>query len=124
MRHAQGIHNVEGEKDHNAYLSYDLFDAHLTPLGWNQVISVPTCPFNESDIVWGKTYRENYGTSQYFRAQILVARWLKETNSVVEKKFSFVPSFCFPFSSAFAIAFLWMKGFLLYYKIEYKKFFG
>ncbi|XP_024026621.1 phosphoglycerate mutase-like protein 1 [Morus notabilis] len=37
VRHAQGIHNVEGEKDHNAYLSYDLFDAHLTPLGWNQV---------------------------------------------------------------------------------------
>ncbi|KAI6687923.1 hypothetical protein NL676_024751 [Syzygium grande] len=37
VRHAQGIHNVEGEKNHNAYLSYDLFDAHLTPLGWQQV---------------------------------------------------------------------------------------
>ncbi|KAI5355827.1 hypothetical protein L3X38_008722 [Prunus dulcis] len=37
VRHAQGIHNVEGEKDHSAYMSYDLFDAHLTPLGWNQV---------------------------------------------------------------------------------------
>ncbi|KAK7857048.1 phosphoglycerate mutase-like protein 1 [Quercus suber] len=37
VRHAQGIHNVEGEKDHNAYLSYDLFDANITPLGWKQV---------------------------------------------------------------------------------------
>ncbi|KDO81299.1 hypothetical protein CISIN_1g043114mg, partial [Citrus sinensis] len=37
VRHAQGIHNVEGEKNHDAYLSYDLFDAHLTPLGWQQV---------------------------------------------------------------------------------------
>lgn len=37
VRHAQGIHNVEGEKNHDAYLSYELFDAHLTPLGWKQV---------------------------------------------------------------------------------------
>ncbi|KAM0932197.1 putative histidine phosphatase superfamily, clade-1 [Dioscorea sansibarensis] len=37
VRHAQGIHNVEGEKDYKAYLSPELFDAHLTPLGWNQV---------------------------------------------------------------------------------------
>ncbi|KAL5559901.1 hypothetical protein UlMin_036112 [Ulmus minor] len=37
VRHAQGIHNVEGEKDYNAYLSYDLFDAQLTPLGLQQV---------------------------------------------------------------------------------------
>ncbi|OVA10258.1 Histidine phosphatase superfamily [Macleaya cordata] len=37
VRHAQGIHNVEGEKDHKAYLSQELFDAHLTPLGWQQV---------------------------------------------------------------------------------------
>ncbi|KAM2022534.1 hypothetical protein PS1_044589 [Malus domestica] len=39
VRHAQGIHNVEGEKDHAAYMSYDLFDAHLTPLGWSQIIA-------------------------------------------------------------------------------------
>ncbi|KAL5988398.1 hypothetical protein ACLOJK_036162 [Asimina triloba] len=37
VRHAQGIHNVEGEKNHAAYLSPALFDAHLTPLGWDQV---------------------------------------------------------------------------------------
>ncbi|XP_057973908.1 phosphoglycerate mutase-like protein 1 [Malania oleifera] len=37
VRHAQGIHNVEGEKDHKAYLSPELFDAHLSPLGWQQV---------------------------------------------------------------------------------------
>ncbi|XAR62047.1 hypothetical protein NMG60_11016630 [Bertholletia excelsa] len=37
VRHAQGIHNVEGEKDHSAYLSEELFDAHLTSLGWEQV---------------------------------------------------------------------------------------
>ncbi|KAI4388676.1 hypothetical protein MLD38_000984 [Melastoma candidum] len=37
VRHAQGIHNVAGEKDHSAYMSYDFLDAHLTPLGWEQV---------------------------------------------------------------------------------------
>ncbi|KAL4556524.1 hypothetical protein LXL04_039180 [Taraxacum kok-saghyz] len=37
VRHAQGIHNVAGEKDHSAYLSEQLFDAQLTPLGWQQV---------------------------------------------------------------------------------------
>ncbi|RCV32452.1 hypothetical protein SETIT_7G004100v2 [Setaria italica] len=37
VRHAQGIHNVAGEKDFNAYKSHDLFDAQLTPLGWSQV---------------------------------------------------------------------------------------
>ncbi|KAL8233795.1 hypothetical protein R6Q59_019895 [Mikania micrantha] len=37
VRHAQGVHNVAGEKDHSAYMSEELFDAHLTPLGWKQV---------------------------------------------------------------------------------------
>ncbi|MFS7949259.1 putative histidine phosphatase superfamily, clade-1 [Helianthus anomalus] len=37
VRHAQGVHNVLGEKDHSAYMSEELFDAHLTPLGWEQV---------------------------------------------------------------------------------------
>ncbi|CAA7027434.1 unnamed protein product [Microthlaspi erraticum] len=37
VRHAQGIHNVAGEIDHSAYSSEDYFDAHLTPLGWQQV---------------------------------------------------------------------------------------
>ncbi|ESQ43700.1 hypothetical protein EUTSA_v10014382mg [Eutrema salsugineum] len=37
VRHAQGIHNVAGEKDHSAYSSENYFDAHLTPLGWQQV---------------------------------------------------------------------------------------
>ncbi|XP_052201856.1 phosphoglycerate mutase-like protein 1 isoform X2 [Diospyros lotus] len=37
VRHAQGVHNVEGEKDRDAYLSEELFDAHLTSLGWQQV---------------------------------------------------------------------------------------
>ncbi|KAK9983128.1 hypothetical protein SO802_032653 [Lithocarpus litseifolius] len=37
VRHAQGIHNVEGEKDHDAYKSDDFFDANITPLGWKQV---------------------------------------------------------------------------------------
>ncbi|KAF5739806.1 hypothetical protein HS088_TW12G01017 [Tripterygium wilfordii] len=51
VRHAQGIHNVEGEKDFKAYLSYDLFDAHLTPLGWQQVENlrkhVQSCGLNK-----------------------------------------------------------------------------
>ncbi|KAD6796303.1 hypothetical protein E3N88_07199 [Mikania micrantha] len=37
VRHAQGVHNVAGEKDHSAYMSEELFDAHLTTLGWKQV---------------------------------------------------------------------------------------
>uniref|UniRef100_A0A2P2MJN7 Phosphoglycerate mutase-like protein 1 n=1 Tax=Rhizophora mucronata TaxID=61149 RepID=A0A2P2MJN7_RHIMU len=37
VRHAQGIHNVEGDRNNKAYLSPEYFDAHLTPLGWQQV---------------------------------------------------------------------------------------
>ncbi|XP_022146854.1 phosphoglycerate mutase-like protein 1 isoform X3 [Momordica charantia] len=37
VRHAEGFHNVAGEKDLNEYLSYDYLDAQLTPLGWRQV---------------------------------------------------------------------------------------
>ncbi|KAJ0829299.1 putative histidine phosphatase superfamily, clade-1 [Helianthus debilis subsp. tardiflorus] len=37
VRHAQGIHNVIGDKDYKAYMSPDYFDAELTPLGWHQV---------------------------------------------------------------------------------------
>jgi hypothetical protein len=39
VRHAQGVHNVEGETDHSAYMKPDFFDARVTPLGWNQVSS-------------------------------------------------------------------------------------
>ncbi|CAA0806742.1 Phosphoglycerate mutase-like protein 1 [Striga hermonthica] len=38
VRHAQGIHNVEGDKNYNAYMSPEYFDAHLTELGWQQVV--------------------------------------------------------------------------------------
>ncbi|KAF5739805.1 RTFL01-34-G06 isoform 3 [Tripterygium wilfordii] len=37
VRHAQGVHNVAGEKDHDALMSPTLFDAQLSPLGWQQV---------------------------------------------------------------------------------------
>ncbi|KAJ4843117.1 hypothetical protein Tsubulata_002901 [Turnera subulata] len=37
VRHAQGTHNVEGEKNYKAYLSPEYFDAPLTQLGWQQV---------------------------------------------------------------------------------------
>lgn len=37
VRHAQGIHNVEGEKNYKVYMSPEYFDANLTPLGWQQV---------------------------------------------------------------------------------------
>ncbi|MCO5576452.1 hypothetical protein L7F22_030262 [Adiantum nelumboides] len=37
VRHAQGYHNVVGEHDYEAYMSYDYVDASLTPLGWDQV---------------------------------------------------------------------------------------
>lgn len=37
VRHAQGYHNVVGEQDYTAYMSYDYVDASVTPLGWEQV---------------------------------------------------------------------------------------
>ncbi|KAL4332415.1 hypothetical protein GQ457_07G024410 [Hibiscus cannabinus] len=37
VRHAQGVHNVAGEKDQAAFSSEEYFDAQLTPLGWQQV---------------------------------------------------------------------------------------
>ncbi|KAH9295317.1 hypothetical protein KI387_038905, partial [Taxus chinensis] len=37
VRHGQGYHNVEGEKDFKAYMSPEFLDASLTPLGWEQV---------------------------------------------------------------------------------------
>ncbi|XP_010065784.3 phosphoglycerate mutase-like protein 1 isoform X2 [Eucalyptus grandis] len=37
VRHGQGIHNVEGDKNYKAYMNPDYFDAQLTPLGWQQV---------------------------------------------------------------------------------------
>ncbi|KAM7470568.1 hypothetical protein LguiA_008751 [Lonicera macranthoides] len=37
VRHAQGIHNVEGDKNYKAYMSPEYLDAQLTPLGWQQV---------------------------------------------------------------------------------------
>ncbi|KAI4321458.1 hypothetical protein MLD38_034834 [Melastoma candidum] len=40
VRHAQGIHKVEEEKNHSACLSYDFLDGHLTPIGWEQVHSL------------------------------------------------------------------------------------
>ncbi|XP_022936702.1 phosphoglycerate mutase-like protein 1 isoform X1 [Cucurbita moschata] len=40
VRHAQGFHNVAGEKDANEYLSFDYFDAQLTSLGWKQVANL------------------------------------------------------------------------------------
>ncbi|KAI4367166.1 hypothetical protein MLD38_022934 [Melastoma candidum] len=47
VRHAQGIHNVEGDKNPDAYLNPCYLDAHLTHLGWQQVDSlrkhVQTC---------------------------------------------------------------------------------
>ncbi|KAF2296521.1 hypothetical protein GH714_040518 [Hevea brasiliensis] len=37
VRHAQGMHNVEGDKNYKACLSPEYFDAQLTQLGWQQV---------------------------------------------------------------------------------------
>ncbi|KAL9321335.1 hypothetical protein ACSQ67_013174 [Phaseolus vulgaris] len=37
VRHGQGIHNVEGDKDYDAYMKSEYFDAHITPLGWQEV---------------------------------------------------------------------------------------
>lgn len=37
VRHAQGIHNVDGDKSYKAYMRPEFFDAHITQLGWQQV---------------------------------------------------------------------------------------
>ncbi|XP_022149301.1 phosphoglycerate mutase-like protein 1 isoform X2 [Momordica charantia] len=37
VRHAQGIHNVDGEKSYKAYMRPEFFDAHITQLGWQQI---------------------------------------------------------------------------------------
>ncbi|KAK1552473.1 hypothetical protein Q3G72_017682 [Acer saccharum] len=36
VRHGQGVHNVEAEKNIDALLSHDLFDAPMSSLGWQQ----------------------------------------------------------------------------------------
>jgi len=38
IRHGQGYHNVYGEADEKAYKSGKYMDAHLTELGWQQVL--------------------------------------------------------------------------------------
>lgn len=37
VRHAQGVHNIEGDKNYKAYMKPEYFDAPLTELGWQQV---------------------------------------------------------------------------------------
>ncbi|XP_022922659.1 phosphoglycerate mutase-like protein 1 isoform X1 [Cucurbita moschata] len=37
VRHAQGIHNVDGDKSYKAYMRPEFFDAHITQLGWQQI---------------------------------------------------------------------------------------
>lgn len=36
VRHGQGFHNVAGDVDHMAYMSWDYLDASLTQMGWTQ----------------------------------------------------------------------------------------
>ncbi|KAE8657020.1 Detected protein of unknown function [Hibiscus syriacus] len=38
VRHAQGMHNVESDKSRDPLASFELFDAQLSPLGWQQVV--------------------------------------------------------------------------------------
>ncbi|KAK3231122.1 hypothetical protein Dsin_003003 [Dipteronia sinensis] len=40
VRHGQGIHNVEAEKNIDALLSHDLFDAPMSSLGWQQIFEL------------------------------------------------------------------------------------
>lgn len=49
VRHGQGIHNVEGDKNYKAYMNPVYFDAHLTPLGWQQVIFLSTILFSSKN---------------------------------------------------------------------------
>lgn len=40
IRHGQGYHNVAGEQDEENYKLEEFRDAHLTELGWTQVLPV------------------------------------------------------------------------------------
>ncbi|KAL5777473.1 hypothetical protein ACOSP7_010399 [Xanthoceras sorbifolium] len=40
VRHGQGVHNVEAEKNVDALLSPELFDAPMSSLGWQQVFEL------------------------------------------------------------------------------------
>ncbi|KNA10348.1 hypothetical protein SOVF_145180 [Spinacia oleracea] len=76
VRHAQGFHNVAGDKDVEAYLSYDYLDASLTSRGWEQGVHpcdkrrskteyetlFPAIDFslieNDEDVLWKEDLRE------------------------------------------------------------------
>lgn len=40
VRHGQGVHNVEAEKDVDLLLSDELFDCSVSSLGWQQVVEL------------------------------------------------------------------------------------
>lgn len=40
VRHGQGVHNVQGQNGPEALVSREFFDAQLSPLGWQQVITI------------------------------------------------------------------------------------
>ncbi|XP_021898868.1 phosphoglycerate mutase-like protein, partial [Carica papaya] len=42
VRHGQAMHNIAAEKDRNLLLSPHLFDAQLSPLGWQQASNLRT----------------------------------------------------------------------------------
>lgn len=56
VRHGQGIHNVEGDKNYKTYMNPDYFDAHLTPLGWQQVILLSTILFSSKNPLHFRTF--------------------------------------------------------------------
>jgi broad specificity phosphatase PhoE len=41
VRHGEGFHNVAGKNDYSQYKRWDLEDANLTELGWQQVSTKP-----------------------------------------------------------------------------------
>ena len=51
MRHGQAMHNVEGDKNPEALLSPNLFDAQLSPLGLQQVLIIADIRVSSSMLI-------------------------------------------------------------------------
>lgn len=72
VRHAQGIHNVEGEKNYKVYTSPEYFDANLTPLGWEQVF------FSNLSLVSNKIFSKTFvmasGNLENF-SKFIISQW-------------------------------------------------
>lgn len=77
IRHAQGYHNVAGERDREAYKSERYRDAHLTPRGWRQARRA------------GEHWRSVYESGKLPRPELVVVSPLMRTLETASAIFGF-----------------------------------